>query len=38
MPKEHSKAATKEHTEHKWTTWAQAERIAADHAKKHKRK
>jgi hypothetical protein len=35
MPKkEHSKAAIKEHKEHPWTNWAQAERIAADHKKK----
>jgi hypothetical protein len=33
----HSKEATKEKSEHKWATWAQAERIASDHAKKKKK-
>jgi hypothetical protein len=33
----HSKQATKEKNEHPWTTWKQAEQIAADHAKKKKR-
>lgn len=32
----HSKEATKEHNEHKWTTWEQAERIALDHKNKRK--
>jgi hypothetical protein len=33
----HSKAAQKEHSEHPWTTWEQAERIALDHAKGKKK-
>jgi hypothetical protein len=37
MKPKHSKEATKEKKEHKWATWLQAEKIAADHAKKKKR-
>lgn len=37
MKKEHSKMAAQERKEHKWTTWAQAERIAADHKRLHKK-
>jgi hypothetical protein len=33
----HSKEVTKEHKEHPWTTWKQAERIALDHSKKKKK-
>jgi len=34
----HSKAAQMEKKEHKWTTWKQAEKIAADHEKLHKKR
>ena len=34
----HSKAATMEHKEHPWTTWKEAERIASDHEKIHKKR
>jgi len=37
MKKEHSKQAIVEHKEHPWTTWTQAEHIASDHAKLHKK-
>jgi hypothetical protein len=36
-PAKHSKGAIKEHKEHPWATWPQAERIHSDHLKKKKK-